>query len=76
MATRMAGSKKERVQYDQLSMPQWVAGFCHIMKEETNVENKNSMPDYLISLFEDVQDFSRDAARASHVVFTMQNGAG
>ena len=64
----LAGSKKERVQYDQLSMPQWVAGFCHIMKEETNLGNKNSMLEYLISLFEDVQDFSWDAASASHAV--------
>ena len=24
----LAGVKKERVQYDQLSIPQWVAGFC------------------------------------------------
>ena len=56
----LAGSKKERVQYDQLSMPQWVAGFCRIMKEERNLENKDSMLDHLISLFEDVQDFSWD----------------
>ena len=57
-------------------MPQWVAGFCRIMKEETNVENKYSMLDYLISLFEDVQDFLWDAARASHAVllFRMEQG--
>ena len=29
----LAESKKERVQYYQLSMPQWVAGFCRIMRE-------------------------------------------
>ena len=39
-------------------MPQWVAGFCRIMREENDLQNKNSMLDYLISLFEDVQDFS------------------
>ena len=54
----LAGSKKEHVQYDQLSMPQWVAGFCRIMREENDLENKNSMLDYLISLFEHAQDFS------------------
>ena len=37
-------------------------------EEETNVENKNPMLDYLISLFKDVQDFSWDATRASHAV--------
>ena len=45
-----AGSRKERIQYDQLSISQWVAGFCHIMKKEKDVENKESMLDYLISL--------------------------
>ena len=49
-------------------MPQWVAGFCRIMREENDLQNKNSMLDYLISLFEDVQDFSWDSARASHAV--------
>ena len=49
-------------------MPQWVAVFCRIMKEETDLENKDSMLDYLISLFEDVQDFSWDAARTSRAV--------
>ena len=30
----LSGLSKERVPYDQLSTTQWVAGFCHIMKEE------------------------------------------
>ena len=64
----LAGEKKERVQYDHLSIPQWVAGFCRIMREENDLENKNSMLDYLIALFEDVQDFSWDSARASHAI--------
>ena len=64
----LAGVKKERVQYDQLSIPQWVAGFCRITREESDFENKNSMLDYLIALYEDVQDFSWDSARASHAV--------
>ena len=33
------------------------------MREESDFENKNSMLDYLIALFEDVQDFSWDSAR-------------
>ena len=33
-----------------------------------SLKNKDSMLDYLISLFEDVQDFSWDAARASHAI--------
>ena len=53
----LSGTKKERVQYDNLSVTQWVAGFCRIMKEESNVENKEHMLDYLIQLLEDANDF-------------------
>ena len=30
----LSGSSKERVSYDQLSVVQWVAGFCRTIKEE------------------------------------------
>ena len=59
----LSGSKKERLQYDQLSVTHWVAGFCRIMKEE-NVENKEHMLDYLIQLLEDTSNFSWDEANA------------
>ena len=45
-----------------------MAGFCRIMKEENNFENKEYMLDYLIQLLEDANDFSWDAAKASHAV--------
>ena len=64
----MSGSKKEREQYDQLSVTQWVAGFCCIMKKENHVENKEHMLDYLFQLLKDANDFSWDVAKASHVV--------
>ena len=64
----MLSSKKERVQYDQLNVTQWMDGFCHIMKEEANLENKEHMLDYLIQLLEDANDFSWDATKASHAV--------
>ena len=54
--------------YDQLSATQWVAGFGRIMREEQNSEIKDAMLDYLISLFDDANDFSWDAAKASHAV--------
>ena len=31
----LSGSSKEHISYDRLSVIQWVAGFCRIMKEET-----------------------------------------
>ena len=64
----LSGSSKERVSYDHLSTRQWVAGFCRIMKEEQNLKIRDNMLDYMISLFDDANDFSWDAAKASHAV--------
>ena len=64
----LSGHSKERISYDNLSVTQWVAGFGCIMREEQNSEIKNSMLDYLISLFDDANDFSWDAAKASQAV--------
>ena len=64
----LSGSSKERVSYDQLSVIQWVAGFCRIMREEKNTDSKEFMLDYLVSLLDDAQDFSWEAAKASHAV--------
>ena len=44
----LSGSKKEQIQYDQLSVVQWVAGFCRILEEETNPQIKEHMLDYLM----------------------------
>ena len=64
----LSGNSKERISYDQLSITQWVAGFGRIMKEEKKSEIKDAMLDYLVSLFDDANDFSWDAAKASHAV--------
>ena len=64
----LSGFKKERVQYDQLSVVQWVTGYCRILREEQNPQVKEHMIDYLIALMEDAHDFSWDVARASHAV--------
>ena len=64
----LSGFKKERIQYDQLSVVQWVAGFCRILREEQDPQVKEHILDYLIALMEDANDFSWDAARASHAV--------
>ena len=42
----LSGSKKERIQYDNLSVVQWVAGFCRILTEEKDL-------DYLIARLSD-----------------------
>ena len=45
-----------------------MAGFRRIMREESHVENKENMLDYLIQLLQDANDFSWDAAKASHAI--------
>ena len=61
----LSGSTKERVSYDQFSVIEWVAGFCHTMKEEKNFKMREHMLDSLVSLLDDAQDFSWGAAKAS-----------
>ena len=72
----LAGRNKECVMYDQLTMGQWMAGFCRDMREENDQNSKNAMLDYLISLLDYSNDFSCNSAKASHAVLLcrMENG--
>ena len=72
----LSGSQKEHVSYDQLSVVQWVTGFCGIMRHEQNRDIQNSMLDYLIALFDDANDFNWDVAKASHVVLSCRMEQG
>ena len=64
----LSGFKKERIQYDQLSVVKWVAGYCRMLREELDPQVRGHMLDHLIALMEDAHDLSWDAARASHAV--------
>ena len=64
----LGGPNKGRVNYNSLSIYQWVSGFCQIVKEEVNSENKHAMLDYISDLMDDVQDFGWNPAKASHTV--------
>ena len=64
----LAGLNKERVSYDQLTMGQWMAGFCRTMRDEPDPKNRACMLDYLIALLDDSNDFSWSAAKSSHAV--------
>ena len=64
----LAGSQKERVSYDQLTMGQWMAVFCRTMRDENCIQNKDAMLDYLISLLDDSNDFYWSSAKACHAV--------
>ena len=43
---------KECVSHDQLTMGQWMAGFCHRMRDELDPKHGSYMLDYLITLLD------------------------
>ena len=45
-----AGSSKTRVTYDSLSTFQWIAGCCTIIREETDIQVKNAMLEYITDI--------------------------
>ena len=57
-----------RLPYDNLIWSQWMTDFVMIAREEQNIDTKNAMFDYLSQLMEDVNDFSWQSAKGSHVV--------
>ena len=64
----IAGTNKNRTSYDSLSMSQWVSGFSTIIHEETNIETKNSMLEYLSDLMDDSHDFGLPSAKGAQAV--------
>ena len=55
----LVGPNKERVSYNnQLTVVQWVAGFCRTMWEEHRHGVRDHMLDYMIALLHDAQHFS------------------
>ena len=64
----LSGSTRSRPSYDQLNVFQWVSGFARIAQDESDMEVKNSMLEYLADLMEDAQDFSWASAKAAHAV--------
>ena len=72
----LGGSTKSRISYDQLTMNEWVAGFCNIVKDEHNVNVKNCMLDYMSKLMEECQDFGWPAAKGAHAVLLVKMEEG
>ena len=64
----LSGSNKSRTSYDSLSMSQWVSGFATIIREELDIETRNSMLEYLADLMEDSHDFDWQSAKGAHAV--------
>ena len=53
-------------------MSQWVSGFSHIIREETDPQTKNFMLDYLSDIMDDSQDFGWPSAKGAHAVLLCQ----
>ena len=57
-------------------MSQWVMGFAHTIRDDTNLEIKNKMLEYLCDLMEDSQDFGWASAKGAHAVLLVRMDEG
>ena len=64
----LGGVNRQRVTYDQLSLTQWVQGFCRNILEEKSSQRRDTMVSYLGDLMEDATDFTWQGAKAAHAV--------
>ena len=72
----LTGNTKSRATYDNLSMSQWVAGICQIIREQSDLTVKNQMLDYISDLMEDSHDFVWQAAKGCHAVLLVKMEEG
>ena len=72
----LEGRNRQRVSYDQLSLTQWVQGFCKNILEEKSNECKQVMISYMSDLMEDATDFSWQGAKAAHAVMLCEMECG
>ena len=64
----LGGATRQRMSYDQLSLTQWVQGFCRNVLEESNRDRRDITIAYLSDLMEDNKDFSWQGSKAAHAV--------
>ena len=72
----LGGTHRQRVSYDQLSLPQWVQGFCKNILEEKSNERREVTVSYTSDLMEDATDFSWQGAKADHTVMLCEMERG
>ena len=65
---QLGGSSKNRVNYDNLTISQWVSGFATIISDENDLNVKNKMLEYLAEIMKDSHGFGWAAAKSSHAV--------
>ena len=66
---------RQRVGYDQLSLTQWIRGFCRNVLEEKSESRKDIMISYLGDLMEYTTDFWQ-GAKAAHAVLLCEMERG
>ena len=71
----LGGVSRQRVTYDQLSLTQWVQGFCKNILEQKSSDSM-IMVSYLSDLMEDATDFSWQGAKAAHAVLLCEMERG
>ena len=72
----LGGASRSRLSYDQLTMAQWVMGFCRNVIDEKDDNNKERMLSYMSDLMEDVSDFGWQGAKAAHAVLCCEMERG
>ena len=72
----LGGVTRQRVNYDQLSLTQWVQGFCRNILDQKSTSRQKSMVAYLGDLMEDATDFSLQGAKAAHAVLLCEMERG
>ena len=72
----LAGLNRQRVTYDQVSLTQWVQGFCKNILEEKLNQRKSIMVSYLSDLMEDATDFTWQGTKAAHAVLMCEIEGG
>ena len=66
----LGGQNRQRLTYDQITMPQFVQGFVKNILDEQNPQNREHMLQYLGDIMEDASDFSwqsQDTTRIDRV---------
>ena len=64
----LGGTSRQRLNYDQLSITQWVQGFCRNVLDEKCNKCRKIMISYLSDIMGDATDFSLSSVKASHAV--------
>ena len=64
----LGGVNRTRVTYDQLTLSQWVQGFCKNILDESDNRKREKMIAYMADLMEDTTDFTWQGAKGAHAV--------